>query len=482
MRLVSLLFVSIAVTMLLFCGVSVAKPLNDDEILVQIYAGSTDKPLWFDRRGVSLNGMMLKSLLDDLGVEIEPLATTTVKQRKQADINYTKALLSVIKRKVAFGHETLYLEQVKLLQSIDSERLGEYLYSILPELDEVYRLRSMIGEYKRKINIPWPRISEYQFRLGQSSNEVKRLRWMLTQLGDLEQSELTRYRESIYDPMVIEGIKSFQLRHGLDVNGNLDRYTVEAINVTPLQRVEQMQRNLWRWMSLSSLNGERSVWINLPAYQLSLFEKGSVTLQMKVIIGKPSSQTPILSTHLTNLTINPSWRPPASIIQSELLPLNSKEPGYLNHKKFELHGVGLNNTQVIKLADVDSNQLPNLLHQYRLVQAPGADNALGQMRFTIVNSQSIFLHDTPAKQLFKNRNRALSHGCIRLENPEALSKYFVETDKTARELDKAIGGKETRNFLLTSPIPVLITYHTSWVDREGKLQIRPDIYNLDMEI
>ncbi len=483
MRFASSLFISIAVVMMFVCDLSEAKPLSDEHMMAEMYERAADELLWFDRRGVSLNGMTLISLLDDLGVEVDsPLPIKTTQLRKQADTNYTKALLSVIERMSESSHKELSVEQTKLLRAIKRDRLAEFIDTILPSFDEVYRLRSMIGEYKKRVNLKWPTISQHEFRLGQSSNEVKQLRWMLTLLGDLEYSELTRYREAIYDPMVIDGIRSFQLRHGLNVNGNLDKYTVEAINVTPLQRVEQMQRNLWRWIALSGLSLEKLVWINIPGYQLTLFEQGSVALQMKVIIGKPSSQTPILSTHLTQLTINPPWTPPASIIKSELLPLNATEPGYLNHKQFELHGVGLNKTHVIKLGDVDSKQLPTLLRKYRLVQAPGEDNALGKMRFTIVNSLSIYLHDTPAKQLFQGRNRALSHGCIRLEKPVALSRYLVETDERVRELQKAMGGNDTRYFSLSSPIPVYITYHTSWVDAAGQLQVRPDIYNLDMEL
>jgi len=471
------------VVMMFACNHSEAEPLNGEDIIVKIYEQTAGEPLWFNKRGVTLDGMTLVSLLDDLGVEVDKTqASEEPKQLKKTDVAYTKALLSVIERTVRLSHKDLTLEQTELIRAIKGKRLGEFIDAILPPFDEIYRLRSMIGQYKKKVHLPWPTMGPQEFRLGQTSNEVKQLRWMLTELGDLERSELTRYREAIYDPMVIDGIKSFQLRHGLSVNGNLDRHTVDAFNVTPLQRVEQMQRNLWRWIALPGGGTDKLVWINIPGYQLSLFEQGSVALKMKVIIGKPSSQTPLLSTHLTKLTINPSWTPPASIIKSELLPLNSREPGYLNHKQFELRGIGLNKTQVIKLGQIDSKQLPVLLSQYRLVQAPGEDNALGKMRFTIVNRHSIYLHDTPAKQLFENKNRALSHGCIRLEKPEALFGYLIETKDTMKEVKKAMSGTATRYFSLAQPIPVYITYHTSWVDNSGKLQVRPDIYNLDMEI
>ncbi len=483
MRLNSLFFISIAVVMMFACDLSQAKPLSNEHMMSEIYEQAADELLWFDRRGVSLNGMTLISLLDDLGVEVDiPLSIESTKLRKLADINYTKALLAVIERMSESSHKELSMEQTKLLQALKNEHLAEFLDTILPSFDEIYRLRTLMGEYKQKVNLKWPTMSQHEFRLGQSSNEVKQLRWMLTVLGDLEHSELTRYREAIYDPMVIDGIKSFQLRHGLRVNGNLDKYTVEAINITPLQRVQQMQRNLWRWIALSGLSLEKLVWINIPGYQLSLFEQGSVALQMKVIIGKPSSPTPRLKTHLTQITINPTWTPPASIVRAELLPLNKKEPGYLNHQRFELHGIGINKTQVIKLGEIDSQQLPRLLSQYRLVQAPGEDNALGKMRFTIPNSHSIYLHDTPAKQLFKRNMRALSHGCIRLEKPETLSSYLIETIENKKGISKAMRSSATRYFSLAQPIPVYITYHTSWVDAAGKLQVRSDIYNLDMEI
>ena len=478
------LFVYIFAVMLFLCGPVTANFSSNEQVLAKLYSQNQSELLWFDQRGVTLNGMTLIKLLDDLGEEVDKsLPIKNPQSRLKADIQYSKLLLELIERKAHITKTDLQIEQTKFLQAINAGHLSSYLDNILPPFDETYRLRGMIRAYKKKTKFVWPSVEQYEFRLGQSSDEVKRLRWMLTALGDLEHNGLTRYRESIYDPMVIDGIKSFQQRHGLNVNGNLDRETVNALNINPLERVKQMQHNLWRLMTWSATSDSgKFVWINIPGYQLTLYENRSVALRMKVIIGKPNSPTPRLTTHLTQITVNPTWTPPASIVRAELLPLNRKEPGYLNHQRFELHGIGINKTQVIKLEEIDSEQLPSLLSQYRLVQAPGDDNALGKMRFTILNRHSIYLHDTPAKQLFERNMRALSHGCIRLEKPELLSSYLMETIENKRGVRKAMRGTATQYFSLVQPIPVYITYHTSWVDDSGKLQLRPDIYKLDLEI
>lgn len=446
--------------------------------LAWLYGGVESDLIWFDDRGLTLSGMALVGLLDDLGID-------SGADSDEVEVNdrlYSRALLDLLQRIQFEKGKVIGDEGIKLLEAINNAELSAYIANIFPSYDEVLKIRRMIRVYKTQLDVEWPSVIRVNFKLGQSAKQVQRLRWMLTVLGDLENSELTRYREAIYDPMVIQGIKSFQRRHGLMVNGELDEPTVLALNISPKRRVIQMQQNLWRWLMLPSSPPPQYIKINIPNYSLELFVLGELDLSMKVIVGKPSSPTPALLTRVTRMTINPYWTPPTSIIRSELLPLNSREPGYLNHKGFELHPVSKKDNPVVKLINVAPMQLAELLKEYRLVQAPGKDNALGKLRFTIPNTQSIYLHDTPQKRLFEGGDLALSHGCIRLEKAVVLFEYILSTQDNAKEIRRALGQPNTRYVSLSHSIPIFITYLTAWVDSRGKLQLRPDIYHLDREI
>ncbi|WP_040572073.1 L,D-transpeptidase family protein [Shewanella benthica] len=450
--------------------------------LAWLYGGAEGDLIWFDDSGLTLSGMALIGLLDDLGIDSGAVSEPGSDDVQLIDRLYSKALLDLLERIKFVKDRGIGDEGIKLLEAINNAELSAYIASILPSYNEVLRIRRMIRVYKTQLDMDWPSVTRVNFKLGQSSQQVQRLRWMLTVLGDLENSELTRYREAIYDPMVIQGIKSFQRRHGLTANGELDAPTVQALNISPKRRVIQMQQNLWRWIMLPSSPPPKYIKINIPNYSLELFVLGELDLSMKVIVGKPSSPTPVLLTRVTRMTINPYWTPPTSIIRSELLPLNSREPGYLNHKGFELHPVAKKDNPVVKLINIAPRQLAELLKEYRLVQAPGKDNALGKLRFTIPNTESIYLHDTPQKKLFAGNDLALSHGCIRLEKAVALFEYILSTQDNAEEIRRALGQPNTRYVSLSNAIPIFITYQTAWVDSRGKLQLRPDIYHLDREI
>ncbi|BAJ01968.1 L,D-transpeptidase family protein [Shewanella violacea] len=476
-----LLLVSIVFYLGLVTDIEANNKSPDMQKSAWLYEGVEGDLIWFDDKGITLSGMALLGLFDDLGIDTSAAHEQQINEIKITDSLYSHALLDLLAhiRSVKGGGEAD--DEVRLLEAINNDELAEFIASILPSYDEVSKIRRMIRVYKSQLDVNWPTITQVNFKLGQSSKQVQRLRWMLTALGDLENSELTRYRESIYDPMVIHGIKAFQRRHGIRVSGELDESTALVLNISPQRRVIQMQQNLWRWLMMPPSPPKKYIKINIPDYSLQLFVLGELDLSMKVIVGKPSSPTPVMMTRVTRMTINPYWTPPSSIIRSELLPLNSTEPGYLNHKGFELHAVGKNEISVVKLTNMEPKQLKGLLTEYRLVQAPGKDNALGQVRFTIPNTQSIYLHDTPAKNLFDGEHLALSHGCIRLEKALALSEYLISIHEDSKEIQVALSGSKTRYVSLPDPMPIFITYQTAWVDNRGKLQLRPDIYHLDRE-
>lgn len=481
MSLISLFFCSLIIpSPALSAGHSLASNLLKTHEMELIYELNDQELIWFDSYGLSLDGLSLAQLLEDLGIgvgnflSIEQVDRTTLSKGEQ-DRAYTRACLYLLDRVSRLNMNVNLSFRFK--QAVKNHTLSEFIEQVLPHYDEVSKLRGMIRKYQTLTQKPWPNLAQTEFRLGQSSNKIATLRSLLIDLGDLSEKSELNQRASIYDPDLILGIQSFQVRHGLEINGQLDTQTAESLSVKPEIRIVQMQLNLWRWFNLPHSLPEKFVWINIPGYQLQLLDKGEKLLDMKVIVGKPMTPTPIITSSLTRFTVNPSWTPPWSIVSKELLPLDEKQPGYLNRQKFELRKFG--SASSLELVDISSSSILILLSEYQLVQSPGPENALGKYRFTIPNNHSIYLHDTPSKSLFSKRIRALSHGCIRLSDPKGLLDHLMQADDRAENVERAIRGTLTHYYSLVSPTPVYITYHTSWVDEFGKLQLRPDIYGLD---
>jgi len=439
---------------------------------------------WVEGNVPSLATMTFHQLQDDLGIKStgrQQPKQPAAQSKKQASLNLSDELTSLIINIAKINKRPPDTELSRLASAIESNQLAQYIENILPQYDQVARLRAMIQHYKTLATGPWPTLTVKTYKLGQSSPQIATLRSMLTQLGDLAEQHNTKYRRAIFDPVIIESIKTFQQRHGIEVTGELNIDTITALNISPQNRIGQMQLNLWRWFELPPQLPQRYLWVNIPEYDLKLYNEGELALNMPVIVGKPKSPTPIFSTHLTRLTINPTWTPPQSIVRSELLPRHGRQPAFLKSQAFELHNGSRHNPSIQQIPDSTQQQLAGLLGQYRLVQAPGPKNALGQYRFSIPSNDAIYLHDTPAKYLFAKNHRALSHGCIRLADATGLSQYLFKTDSRlkAPAMKAALQRSHTKYFTLANPMPVFITYHTSWVDAQGKLQVRPDIYHLD---
>jgi len=429
--------------------------------------------------------MSLQQLQQDLGGK--PLAYSSLSRDQ---LRLSSELLSLIKV-LNTQHGGAEVSNITTVA-----QLAQYLQHHLPMHDQVIRLRAMIQQYQSSSAIPWPKLTAKNYRLGQRHHQISQLKIMLQWFGDLPVRDNDtgsgsggdgverEMRTAIFDPDLIEGLKRFQRRHGLGATGQLNKATTNALNVTPTTRIRQMQTNLWRWFSLPAQLPERYLRVNIPQYQLMLYHAGELALKMPVIVGRADWPTPRLSTTLTRLTINPTWTPPTSIIRADLLPRHRQQPDFLNRQGFELHQGALTNPLRRAIPDPALQRLAPLLQRYRLVQTAGPRNALGQFRFLIVNTQAIFLHDSPAKYLFANSRRALSHGCIRLANANNLSDYLFKTDPKLHSINmqRLLRKDATQSFSLSQPLPVFITYHTSWVDSGGTLQLRPDIYHLDRGI
>jgi murein L,D-transpeptidase YcbB/YkuD len=274
----------------------------------------------------------------------------------------------------------------------------------------------------------------------------------------------------VYDETVIEAVKTFQTQADLDVDGNVGPNTLAALNGEkrearrpPADPIDTIIVNMERWRWYSRDLGNPHVIVNVPDYRLTLWNDNKVYWTTKIVVGKPSNATPLISAEMKFITVNPTWNVPPSIIENEYLPALQQDPDALDR-------IGLK-----------VEQAPD--GTVRIYQPPGAGNALGRIRFNFPNKFLVYQHDTPDKYLFKKDKRAFSHGCMRVENPltygeKLLSLALPKEKYTAAKLERMFGGSEI-NINFPNNIWVHLTYQTAFVDEDGKLQFRDDVYGRD---
>jgi murein L,D-transpeptidase YcbB/YkuD len=246
----------------------------------------------------------------------------------------------------------------------------------------------------------------------------------------------------------------------------------------PAGHADQIRMNMERWRWVPHDLGDRYVLVNVPAYQMQVMEGDTAALAMRVIVGKPDAPTPLFSDKMTYLVFSPYWNIPPDILRDEALPHVAKDPEWLRRNNMEVVGTG---GDVVDASDVDWSDEKEV-KSVRIRQAPGPENALGLVKFIFPNNFNVYLHDTPTDTLFFKDRRALSHGCIRVEQPVALAHYVMSDrpDWTPERISTAMHANEEQTVKLKSPIPVHIGYWTAWVEPDGKtVTYTDDPYGID---
>ena len=364
-----------------------------------------------------------------------------------------------------------------LRTAIDLNRIALTLEGMRPTLGGYTRLRAALQEYQAIADSGgWrpSRVVKTRPEGGYSSLEIRE-RLHLT--GDLDSDALGG---SPAEELAC-ALGRFQLRHGLLASGQIDQETHKALEVPLEDRIEQLRLNLERWRWLPHRQGSRYVLVRIADYELDVVEDGAVVMNMRVIVGKPFWRTPIFSSQMTHLVINPHWYIPTSIAAADILPRARRDSTYLRTREILLFtGVG-DSIREVSSADVDWKRVSADDLAYRFTQLPGAKNPLGRVKFHFDNPYDVFLHDTPRGELFVEERREFSHGCIRLEKSLELA-AFALADRpgwtTVELLEEVVSGS-TQSVQLTSPLPVYVMSWTAWVDADETVHFRGDPYGDD---
>jgi L,D-transpeptidase YcbB len=321
----------------------------------------------------------------------------------------------------------------------------------------------------------WPEVSAVAdgLRVGAKSASVPALRQRLAVAGDLE---LNSGEPEVFDSYVDAALRRFQVRHGLHPDGVIHDATLRALNVPADIRLQQLKINAGRLKSLTGNLGYRFVVANIPAAQIEAIENGVAVTRHIAVAGKPDRPSPDINSKIIQINFNPFWTVPVSIVRKDLIPKMQAEPDYLTKNHIRIFDAK-NNEQPPSQIDWYSTEAVN----YKFKQDAGNFNSLGSIRINFPSQYGVYMHDTPAKNLFGEDFRFASSGCMRVQNVRELVYWILQESPgwSRAEIDDVIKSGERKDAKVAKPVPLYWVYVTAWATPDGVVQFRDDIYNRD---
>ena len=347
-----------------------------------------------------------------------------------------------------------------LAKGDEPEALIQQVRPSAPQYARLQNVLDRLEEAQKKGG--WSTVPAGDARRGDSSDVVVQLRARLSASEDIREATLAQRgaaRPAFFDRDLFLALQHFQQRNAIDADGALGAQTIKELNHPIEERIAEVRLNMDRWRWLPHDLGKMYIMVNVAGFEMSVIENNRVIEEMNVVVGQEGWETPIFADTLENIVVNPYWNVPQSILKEEMAN-QVNDPSYLARNNFERTPDG------------------------GLRQRPGPKNALGEFKFLFPNKDNIYLHDTPADQLFSRTSRAFSHGCIRLERPRDLAYLLADklAGKSPRQVDEMLASGDERWIKVRKKIPVYILYFTTWVDEDGTVRFHHDVYGHDKAI
>ena len=401
---------------------------------------------------------------------------------------------------VEWGIKKNKIKLHRALQTILKERESTYPYYEFEALHKGYTdLRDALQKYREiEQKGGWPKIAlgkRKMLQKGDSAEVVLKVRQRLNPGAPIDTLNVALRK---FDADLEAQVKKFQMLHGLSQDGKVGGNTLRMMNIPVEERIEQIMMNMerWRWIPKrlvpKSLD-QKYIWVNIPEYKLYVYEDPDgdpeaersykEVMSMNVIVGKTMHSTPIFSEKMEYVVLSPYWNVPNSIVEKEIAPGMLREPGYLERQNMEIV-TKEKDPKPIDPFSIDWASVTEKNFPYMVRQRPGPKNSLGTMKFLFPNEHAVYLHDTPGGQLFSQTQRGFSHGCVRLEKPMELAKYVLKDmpEWTESKIRETIDGGEEVWITLPKKIQVYLVYFTTWVDKDGNIHFREDIYGHDKKL
>lgn len=343
--------------------------------------------------------------------------------------------------------------------------------------DTAYNLQLAISQYEPFVaNGGWEEIPQqaYQLLLGKSGDAVIALKRRLISSGDMV---LVPNINDLFDEATDRGLRAFQARHGLIVNGQVDEPTWYALNVPAATRLQQLYLNFTRVQNMASTLSPRYVVVNIPAATIEAVNDGMVEQRHTAVVGRIDRATPILASKIHQVNFNPYWHVPKSLVERDLTKYMNENPNYLAEQSIFIYDGSGN---VIDPATIDWNNLGNAIN-YMYRQEPGATNSMGHCKINFFNPFDVYLHDTPSKALFGENARFHSSGCVRVEGVNQMVNWLLRDngDWDQSKVDATFASLQRLDVPVKAQVPIHTTYITAWANRQGTVSFRDDVYKFD---
>lgn len=492
--------------------------------LTLLYAARDMKPMWENRDAVrafqqQLAEVAIAGFQPQFTAWVELLTDPSVSGMAR-DVVLSDAMMGYLQFVAGIpvnGNRWLYSEKPYKLAtpalsvinqwqlSLDQGTLPRFITSLAPAHPQYATMHQSLLTLVSDTQ-PWPKMSgTATLRPGQWSSDVPALREILQRSGVLDggpkialpgddpqsvvvspsapavvkKSAPSVNKPAAYDRDLVAGVKAFQATQGLGADGVIGPSTRDWLNVSPAQRAGVLALNIQR---LRLLPGSLTtgIMVNIPAYSLVYYQNGSEVLASRVIVGRPDRKTPMMSSALNNVVVNPPWNVPPTLARKDILPKVWNDPGYLERHNYTVIR-GWNSSQAIDPYQVDWSTITPSNLPFRFQQAPGAHNSLGRYKFNMPSSDAIYLHDTPNHNLFQKDTRALSSGCVRVNKASELANMLLgDAGWNDTRISDALKEGNTRYVNIRQNIPVNLYYLTAFVGEDGRTQYRTDIYNYDL--
>ena len=376
-----------------------------------------------------------------------------------------------------------------LEQALEFDEIRESLDRLCPEHPSYTRLKKSLQQYRKIVEKGgWEMIPDGpKLEKGKTDPRVALLYRRLAaefesfKAGAAVSSDSP---EMVFDQNLESMVRKFQQLRGLDSDGVVGAKTIAALNMTAEECVRRIEINLERWRWLPKEMGRRYILVNMADFNASVIENGTPVMTFRVIVGMEYRRTPVFSDKISYLVLNPHWYVPKKIAVEDKLPLLKKDPRALLEKGIRVYKGSGGEYWEINPRTINWSLVTPKNFKFKLVQDPGPENALGQVKFMFPNRFNVYLHDTPSRDLFHKTVRTFSSGCIRVENALDLAAYLLKEDPnwSPERIASIIEEKEQKTVTLKMPIPIHLLYWTAFVDDTGDVHFRNDIYGRDTKL
>jgi murein L,D-transpeptidase YcbB/YkuD len=478
--------------------------VKNASILQYLYDQNSFSPLWSSKGSFTANGDSLFAFIKQsreyglfpedyyftkLGALKTQLADTSTKKNLDAsawaysDLLFSSAFVQIVKDLKAgrLLPDTIIAKDSVLVPDFFLTQLNSFtgrkdsvFEHLEPQNTDYKNLRVALHQFLQDADL-----KKYTFVATEDSAQIPRLLYKR-----LSEEDTSLSNEAADSVQLAKAIKRYQKRKDLKADGKISSALISRLNNTDNERFIQIAINLDRYKLLKPLP-EQYLWVNIPSFYLELRQADTVALKSRVVVGKPATKTPIITSAISDMITYPKWTIPESIIKKEILPGLKRDAGYTIRKGYSLVDKDGNevNPYEVKWAKYDS-YIP-----YKVVQGSGDANALGVLKFNFPNKYSVYLHDTNQRYLFSNKKRALSHGCVRVQAWKELAKFILRNDSLNSvnpvpidSMENWLATKQKRYIPVRKPVPLFIRYFTCSTDEKGKLVFFEDIYDEDKKI